>query len=108
MRPMLRSSRAALVLLALLGGSALAGCSKPVAPAKTDAPVTLTVARVAVRPLTGGLTASGNLVSREEAGVASELSGYRLAEVYVDEGDWVKSGQPLARLDDPLLRSQIA
>jgi len=95
-------------LVALLSGVALAGCSKPAPAAKTDAPITLTVARVAMRPLTGGLTASGNLVSREEAGVASELSGYRVAEVYVDEGDWVKQGQPLARLDDTLLRSQIA
>jgi HlyD family secretion protein len=105
---MLGSPRAAAFVFALLSGAALAGCSKP-PPAKVpDAPVTLTVARVAVRALAGGLTASGNLVSREEAGVASELSGYRVAEVYVDEGDWVKKGQPLARLDDTLLRSQIA
>jgi len=110
MMAMLRSLRLnAAVVLVLLSGAALAGCSKPAPAAKVaDAPVTLTVARVATRPLTGGLTASGNLVSREEAGVASELSGYRVAEVYVDEGDWVRQGQPLARLDDTLLRSQIA
>ncbi|MFM9598017.1 biotin/lipoyl-binding protein, partial [Streptomyces scabiei] len=54
-----------------------------------------------------GLTASGLLVSREEAAVASELSGYRVAEVLVDEGAWVKKGQPLARLDDTLLKAQI-
>ena len=95
-------------VMILAGGSVLAGCSKP-PPAKTEAaPLTLTVAQVSMRPLSGGLSASGNLVSREEAGVASELAGYRIADVYVDEGAWVKKGQPLVRLDDALLRSQIA
>ncbi len=60
-----------------------------------------------MRPLTAGLTATGVLVSREEAGVAAELSGYRIAQVFVDEGAEVKAGQPLARLDDTLIRSQI-
>ena len=108
-RPSSSNSRTVLALTLLLaGGGALSGCSKP-APAKTEAaPLTLTVADVAVRPLSGGLTASGNLVSREEAGVASELAGYRIAAVDVDEGAWVKKGQPLVQLDDTLLRSQIA
>ncbi len=106
---MTRAIRPALALsLAIFTGAGLCACSKP-KPAKViDAPLTLTVANVALRSLSGGLTASGALVSREEAGVASELSGYRVAEVYVDEGDWVKRGQSLARLDDTLLRSQIA
>ena len=99
---------ALLALAAILGGVALQGCAKPKAVRTEAAPLTLTVAEVAMRPLSGGLTASGNLVSREEAGVASELAGYRVAEVLVDEGAWVKKGQPLARLDDTLLRSQIA
>ncbi len=92
----------------LMAGASLCACSKP-APAKgSDAPLTVTTATVTTRPLAGGLTASGNLVSREEAGVASELAGYRIAEVDADEGDWVKKGQPLAKLDDTLLRAQIA
>jgi HlyD family secretion protein len=94
--------------LILAGGATLGGCAKP-APAKTEvAPLTLTAAEVSMRPLSGGLTASGNLVSREEAGVASELAGYRIDAVDVDEGAWVKKGQPLVQLDDTLLRSQIA
>jgi HlyD family secretion protein len=101
------SSRIALVVL-LLCGADLAACAKPPPPKTADAPLTLSTVEVALRPLTGGLTASGNLVSREEAGVSSELAGYRVSEVLVDEGDWVKKGQPLARLDDTLLRSQIA
>jgi HlyD family secretion protein len=54
-----------------------------------------------------GVTASGLLIPREEAGVSSELSGYRVSQVLVDEGDFVSRGQILARLDDTLLRSQI-
>ena len=94
---------AAATLLAL----ALGACAKPEAK-PAPAPLTVTVTRVQSRALTDGLTAQGLLVSREEAGVASELSGYRVAAVLVDEGDWVKQGQPLARLDDTLLKAQIA
>ena len=54
------------------------------------------------------IEAKGRLVVREEAAVGSELPGYRVAAVYVDEGDWVKQGQALARLDDTLLQAQIA
>jgi HlyD family secretion protein len=108
-RPLTRSRKPWLALaLVFASGLVVAACSKP-KPAKIDAaPLTLTVADVSVRSLSGGLTASGNLVSREEAGVASQLAGYRIASVDVDEGAWVKKGQPLVRLDDTLLRSQIA
>jgi HlyD family secretion protein len=66
------------------------------------------VTRVAVRDLSEAIEARGRLVVREEAAVGSELPGYRVAQVYVDEGDWVKQGQALARLDDTLLQAQIA
>jgi len=69
---------------------------------------TVRVARVESRPMEGGLTASGLLISREEAAVTSDLSGYRVAKVYFDQGAWVKAGQPLVQLDDSLLRAQIA
>jgi len=100
------SARAFALVLACAAGAA--ACSKPPPPKPAETTVTLTVTKVALRPLTGGLTASGALVAREEAGVASELAGYRIAEVYVDEDAWVTKGQPLVRLDDTLLRSQIA
>jgi HlyD family secretion protein len=61
-----------------------------------------------MRDLSDAIEAKGRLVVREEAAVGSELPGYRVAQVYVDEGDWVKQGQPLARLDDTLLQAQIA
>ena len=66
------------------------------------------VTRVAARDISDQITASGRLVVKEEASVGSELPGYRVSQVFVDEGDWVKQGQALARLDDSLLQAQIA
>jgi HlyD family secretion protein len=78
------------------------------APARSAQPRAVRVVEVQPRALNGGLVVSGVLVSREEAAVGSELSGYRVAKVYFDQGAWVKQGQPLVQLDDTLLRSQIA
>ncbi|MGC8960006.1 MAG: HlyD family secretion protein [Chloroflexia bacterium] len=52
------------------------------------------------------LTASG-IIEVEEVDLASEIGG-RVVEVYVDEGDAVQAGQVLIRLDDALLKAQLA
>lgn len=71
-------------------------------------PRSVRVAKVEMRSGAAGLTASGYLVARDEADVGADLSGYRIAKVLVDEGDLVQAGQPLAVMDDSLLRAQIA
>ncbi|MEQ1780107.1 MAG: efflux RND transporter periplasmic adaptor subunit [Hyphomonadaceae bacterium] len=76
--------------------------------AKPGAGQAMRVTRIENRSLAGEVVATGRLVVREEAAVGSELTGYRVAAVYVDEGDWVKQGQPMAKLDDALLQAQIA
>ncbi len=61
----------------------------------------------AIRPAAnGGLTASGT-VETTEISIAPELSG-KVAEVPVEEGDTVKTGDMLLRLDDTLLKAQRA
>ena len=87
-----------------------AACSKPKPAAKPagEPGVTVSVAQVALRPLATSLSAPGLLVAREEAAVSTQLSGYRVAQVLVDQNDSVAAGQPVARLDDTLLRAQIA
>jgi HlyD family secretion protein len=86
----------------------LAACSKGDEPAAAaNAAPTVSVATVQMRAVEGGLTASGVLVPREEATVAPELSGFRVAQVLVDQGDFVRRGQVLARLDDTLLQAQV-
>jgi HlyD family secretion protein len=92
---------------------AIAGCSGGDEGAGNEASAdssarTVTVARVQLRPMTGTFAASGLLVAREEAAVDSELSGFRVADVLVEQGDYVRQGQVLARLDPTLLRSRIA
>lgn len=81
--------------------------AKAKAPAAGDVQA-MRVTRVAQRDLSEEIVATGRLVVREEAAVGSELPGYRVSAVYVDEGNWVKQGQALARLDDTLLQAQIA
>jgi len=97
--------------LALIMALALAACSKPPAPSGPPGGVrTVRVATIQDRPLTGGLETSGLLISREEAAVNAEqlLGGYRVLKVFVEADANVRQGQPLAQLDDTLLRAQIA
>ena len=99
-----------LAFAALALGAVLSSCAKPSASAKAgDAqPLTVSVAPVEIKALKGGVSASGLVTPRLEAAVSTELNGYRVAQVFVDQGAFVKAGQPLARLDDTLLKSQIA
>jgi HlyD family secretion protein len=97
--------------LALTMALALAACSKPPPPVGPPGGTrTVRVATVEQRPLTGGLETSGILISREEAAVNAEqlLGGYRVLKVFVEANATVRQGQPLAQLDDTLLRAQIA
>lgn len=89
----------------------LAGCSSGKAPPKQQSVQTVrsvTVGQVESRPISGSITASGLLVSREEAAVGPQVSGYRVLQVFVDEGDLVRVGQPLARLDPTLIEAKLA
>jgi HlyD family secretion protein len=103
-----RTSLAAMILIASVGLTACGDKKDKDAPKPAAAQArTVSVGSVETRPLGGGVEASGLLVSREEAAVGSELSGYRVARLYADEGDWVRAGQPLAQLDATLLRAQV-
>ncbi len=96
------------IALALAASAVLAGCEKKIAePVKSQAR-TVSVVTIDAREIQGGLVASGALIPREDTAVFPQISGYRVAEVLVDEGATVRAGQPLARLDDTLLRAQLA
>ncbi|WP_343615032.1 efflux RND transporter periplasmic adaptor subunit [Novosphingobium sp.] len=95
-----------LFLVALI---ALAACHKAEAPPPgADTPRAVPFAAVVRQPLGTGIDVSGRLVAREEAAVSSQLSGYLVARVAVDQDALVQAGQPLAYLDETLLRSDIA
>ena len=107
-------TRSALIVscsVALLITVPLSGCGKSKTPnaaaAASGEARSVRVTKVEMKSLSGGIAASGLLVSREEAAAGSELVGYRVAKVLVEEGAMVKQGQPLVQLDDTLLRAQI-
>ncbi len=54
------------------------------------------------------LFVSGTLAPREEAEVAARIDGLTIVELDAEDGDWVKAGQVLARLDRTQLDALIA
>lgn len=54
-----------------------------------------------------GLTAANGRIEAAEIDIATKVAG-RIVEVMVHEGDLVKQGQPLARLDSRQLEAQLA
>jgi HlyD family secretion protein len=95
--------------VALATAMPLAGCRKP--PEKiseADQALSVRVVRVESRSLIGALAASGDLVAREEAAVLPEVTGFRVARVLADEGQYVRQGQTLAQLDGDLINAQLA
>jgi HlyD family secretion protein len=101
--------RSRIVLVAVAVAVALAGCKKP--PEKeteAERARAVRVVRVEPRAIVGALAASGDLVAREEAAVMPEVSGFRVASVRADVGDYVRQGQTLVQLDPALLQGQLA
>jgi HlyD family secretion protein len=93
--------------LALACAIMASGCAKkPVESAAAQAR-TVSVVTIGAHEIEGGVVASGPLVPREELDIFPQLTTYRAIKVLVDEGTWVKAGQPLAQLDDTLLRAQL-
>lgn len=102
------------VLGLLLGvACASAGCSRGSGSAAAQAPVepvvTLgseNVARAQVRELQSGPGISGTLRARTAAAVRAEVGGTILG-VQAEQGQAVKKGQELARIEDATLRDQV-
>jgi HlyD family secretion protein len=68
---------------------------------------TVSVVRIELRPIAGGIVTSGLLAPRNQVAINPDLTGYRVSKLYVDEGAWVKAGQPLAEMDGSILRAQL-
>ena len=109
---MMRNSWAGAAILSL--SLALAACGgeekAKEAEAKagaTGSSQTVTVAAAALRNLPRTVTASGTISAWEEVPVGAETGGLTATAVYVDEGRYVRQGQPLVQLNDALLRAQL-
>jgi RND family efflux transporter MFP subunit len=103
--------RTALALSAALGVMLLAACGghgEEKAPEKSGASrQNVTATTVAQTNLDRTVTASGTVSAWEEVPVGAETGGLVATAVYVDEGSYVRQGQPLVQMNDALLRAQL-
>lgn len=71
------------------------------------APAPVRMHEVKPAPIVAEVMGTGTLEARVKTTISPRLQE-RLAEVFVDQGDYVKAGQRLARLDDGELQGQVA
>ncbi len=93
---------------ALAGTSILAGCGhKEIKKAAPETVTGLTVAKAAQETVPLGSTVVGTVHAQESAVLSAQTMGHVRA-VLVHEGDFVKAGQTLIRLDDAQSQAQVA
>jgi len=95
----MRTSIAFAVLLAL------ASCSEPPAPAPA-APPAAEVITINAAPATTGHDYTASLQGKVDLEIRPQVDGF-LDKVYVDEGAYVKAGQPLFKINDQPYREQL-
>lgn len=94
---------ACLVAVVLAGAAAYIFKPAPAVPVKA---ATAIAASSASASSSSVLDASGYVVARREATVSSKVTG-KVVELLIEEGQPVKQGQVLARLDDSNTRQQV-
>ncbi|MDN3564530.1 efflux RND transporter periplasmic adaptor subunit [Paeniroseomonas aquatica] len=115
-RRRVRWGGAVLLVLLLAAGAAawLLWPARPVLTAPSPGPqaappaLTVALATVTAQSLARPVFGDGSVVAWQELVVGIETGGLRILEVPVEEGDGVRRGQLLARLDDALPAAQAA
>ena len=72
-----------------------------------DAPVQITVGKSEARQVSEVIQATGSLTAQESSDVAPKVAG-KVANVYVNVGDFVGTGSTIAKLDDTDARQRVA
>ena len=120
-RPWLSGGRAVLlgvgigIGITLLGTRFLTSAGQKSAKSPAAAPVanvqapaqSVTVAQVKTSPVDRTLKATGTVAAFEMTPVTSQATGLQIQQVLVDEGDFVKAGQLLVKLDDSVLQAEL-
>jgi HlyD family secretion protein len=103
------------LLAVLMAGSGIAALpavtschAEAVAAAQVSQAPSVSVTAARRTTLTETILVTGSLVAREEVLVTPQIDGLRLMEVHAEQGDRVKKGQLLARLDRTTLDAQLA
>uniref|UniRef100_Q07JH0 Efflux transporter, RND family, MFP subunit n=1 Tax=Rhodopseudomonas palustris (strain BisA53) TaxID=316055 RepID=Q07JH0_RHOP5 len=73
----------------------------------SSAAMTVVARPVEKSEITGSIAATGNVVAWREIPISSEAGGLAVTELAVDEGDVVKKGQALARLNQELTTAAL-
>ncbi|HEY9728662.1 MAG TPA: efflux RND transporter periplasmic adaptor subunit [Chroococcales cyanobacterium] len=101
-------------ILLAVGGMRFLGSRQPAAPTKKAPPATslapaqsVTVAAVEPSRVNQTLDATGSVAAFEMIPVSAQATGLQIKQVLVDEGDVVKAGQVMVRLDDSVLQAQL-
>ena len=76
---------------------AVAGKNDKDKKADKKEPVPVTIAAATVAPISAYISSTANLVAEQEVKIVAEAEG-RVAQLLVDEGEYVRKGQPLATL----------
>jgi RND family efflux transporter MFP subunit len=98
---------AALALLAACGGGhKKEEAAKKAEQAQAAAGQTVTAATATLTSLPRMVSASGTISAWEEVPVGAETGGLTAVGLFVDEGSYVRQGQPLVQMNDVLLRAQ--
>lgn len=111
MANIVRNSLAGAAIMAL--GLTLAACGGEEAKkAETKAGAggasqTVSISVASLQNLPRTVTASGTVSAWEEVPVGAETGGLTATGVFVDEGSWVRQGQPLVQLNNALLTAQL-
>mgnify|MGYP006284230755 CR=1 FL=1 len=89
--------RFAVVLMTLLAFAFMVGCSQSSGEAEEQTKVPVTVAKVERGSVEQSLTYQGDIQAEVAVKVFSKIPD-RIEEFYVDDGDVVKKGQPIAKI----------
>lgn len=90
------------VIIAIAGAVVFAksrgdGSAAAAKDGKEKAPVPVSVSEVVVAPVSSFIATTANLVAEQEVKIVAESEG-RIAQLLVDEGQYVRKGEPLATL----------
>lgn len=106
---MMTFRRAVLPMLAVAGALALGACDRnEAAPGRQSEAVVVTPTDMVLAvegEIATGPVLSGSLEPERQAAVRAEVSG-SVMDIYVQQGDAVRAGQLLARIDDNAIRDQ--
>ena len=95
------------ILLTCLSALTVAACGEKETKEKPDNSITVSVVTASVSTLPRKIVASGSVSAWEEVPVGAETGGLTATAIFVDEGSYVRQGQPLVQMNDALLQAQL-